>query len=298
MKHYSVLSKEAIDKLKINPKGVYVDATLGLGGHAKLIAEKLEGGRLIAFDQDLEALTFAKKELKNYSNIIFINDNFKNLKRQLENNNISKIDGIIYDLGTSYFQLTTESRGFTYHGEATLDMRMDQNQSLSAYEVINTYSEKELADIFWKFGDEKQARTLAKKIVEKRAIEKIKTNIQLNEIIKDVKGYSKKKHPSKNIFQAIRIEVNKELEVLETSLIDALSLLKVGGICVVISFHSLEDKIVKNIFWKNKEDIIISEMGNQHRYHTLRTVYPSTKELLENKASRSAKLRTIKRIHD
>ncbi len=298
MEHYSVLNKEVIKKLNINPAGIYVDATLGLGGHAKQIAKKLTSGTLFAFDQDNEALTFAKDQLKSYSNIIYINDNFKNLKDQLEKHHIKEIDGIIYDLGTSYFQLTEESRGFTYHGEAKLDMRMDQNQDLSAYEVVNTYPEEKLADIFFRFGDEKQARKLAKAIVDRRTNQTIVTNVQLNEIIKQVKGWNKKKHPSKNIFQAIRIEVNKELEVLETSLVDALSLLKVGGICEVISFHSLEDKIVKDIFWKNKEDIMITPLGNQPRFHTSKAVYPSPKELLENKSSRSAKLRTIKKIHE
>lgn len=297
MKHYSVLSKETIDKLKIKPDGIYVDATLGLGGHTRLIAEK--ASRVISFDQDPQAMAHAKEDLKDFGNITFIQDNFKNLEVRLNELGIDKIDGILYDLGTSYYQLTDEDRGFTYHGETILDMRMNPEQSKSALEVINGYSEDSLADIFFKYGDEPKARQLAKAIVEYRDTEeKIRLNTQLNDIIRKVKGFNKEKHPAKNVYQAIRIEVNDEIKVIADSLEQAIKLLKKNGIVAVITFHSLEDKTTKDIFWKYKEDIEITPMGNNHKYKTSKTVYPTKAEVEENKASRSAKLRTLTKLID
>lgn len=296
MKHYSVLSIETIDKLNIKSDGIYVDATLGLGGHTRLIAEKAK--KVVSFDQDAQALEHAKNELKEFDNILFIKDNFKNLKSQLENNNIHKIDGILYDLGTSYYQLTDENRGFTYHGESKLDMRMNSDNEKSAINVINEYSEKELVDIFFKYGDEPRARQIAKAICEYRINKKITLNTQLNEIIKSVKGFQKEKHPSKNIYQAIRIEVNDEINVIKDSIEQAIKLLKKNGVIAVITFHSLEDKTVKDIFWRYKQDIDITPMGNVHKYKTSKTIYPTKDEIEENNASRSAKLRILTKLID
>ncbi len=296
MKHYSVLSKETIDKLKIKADGVYVDATLGLGGHTRLIAEK--AAKVISFDQDPQAMDHAKNELKDFDNITFVADNFRHLEARLQELGIEKIDGILYDLGTSYYQLTDEDRGFTYHGETILDMRMNPSQSKSALEVLNGYTEERLAEIFFEYGDEPKARQLAKAIVEFRQEQKIELNTQLNEIIKSVKGFVKDKHPSKNVFQAIRIEVNDEIKVIKESINQAIKLLKKNGIVAVITFHSLEDKTVKDIFWKHKEDIEITPMGNTHKYKTAKTVYPTKEEVEENNASRSAKLRTLTKLID
>ncbi len=298
MKHYSVLAKETIDRLKIKKDGIYIDCTLGLGGHTRLIAEKAIDGKVISFDQDPNAMKKAKENLSDLSNIIFVEDNFSNIKSKVDELGIDKVDGILYDLGTSYYQLTDEARGFTYHGESELDMRMNPSQNLSAIEVLNEYTKEQLTDIFYKYGDEPKAPRIAQAIVEYRQNEKIILNTQLNEIIKSVKGFVKDKHPSKNIFQAIRIEVNNEIGVIEESIEQAISLLKKKGIIAVISFHSLEDKTVKNIFWEKKEDIDVTMMGNTHHYKTSKVVYPSKQEIEENNASRSAKLRTLTKLTD
>lgn len=296
MKHYSVLAKETIDKLKTKSDGVYVDCTLGLGGHTRLLAQKVPKGKIIAFDQDSIAMEKAMENLKEFNNITFINDNFSNLSNRLNELGIDKIDGFLYDLGTSYYQLTDEKRGFSYHGESKLDMRMNVNQELTAIDVINDYSEEDLARIIFEYGDEPKSRWIAKAIVEYRERKKILWNKELNEIIKSVKGFVKEKHPSKNIFQAIRIEVNNEIGVIKESLEQATKLLNKNGVIAVITFHSLEDRTVKNIFWKKKEDILITTMGNEHKYKTSKAVYPSKEEIAENNASRSAKLRTLEKL--
>lgn len=289
--HYSVLLKETIDKLCIKKNGTYVDATLGFGGHTKEIAKVAH--KVISFDQDINAINVTKKKLKTFKNITFINTNFENLEYELKKLNIQKIDGILFDLGTSLEQLTDEKRGFTYHGQSVLDMRMDQEQTMSAIDVINEYSRHSLEKIFFEFGDEKLAKKLASKIIEERKKNKITTNTQLNEIIKKVKGWNKKKHPSKNIFQAIRIEVNREIEVLKEGLKQAVKFLDFGATLVVITFHSLEDKIVKDFFYKLKQKEKITTFKNIKYFYTHKTIYPSEKEINENKASRSAKLRSI-----
>ena len=296
MKHYSVLAKEAINKLKLKDDGVYVDCTLGLGGHTKLLAQKVPKGRIISFDHDSIAIEKGKDNLKDFKNITFVNDNFSNLSTVISELGIKEIDGILYDLGTSYYQLTDENRGFSYHGESKLDMRMNINQELSAIEVINDYSEEELAKIMYEYGDEPKSRQIAKSIVEYRERKKILWNQELNEIIKSVKGFVKEKHPSKNIFQSIRIEVNNEMGSIKESLEQAVNLLKKNGVIVVITFHSLEDKTVKEIFWNKKEDIEITTMGNNHKYRTSKVIYPSKEEVAENRASRSAKLRTLEKL--
>ncbi len=299
MKHYSVLSKETIDRLKVKKNGIYIDCTLGMGGHTKLLADSLSSkGKIIAFDQDSNAMKKAKENLKNYKNITYILDNFSNLKQRINELKIDKVDGILYDLGTSYYQLTDENRGFTYHGESKLDMRMNPKQDLSAIDVINNYTKDELTNIFYKYGDEKKSHQIAEAIIEYRQKKKITLNIELNEIIKSVKGFQKDKHPSKNIFQAVRIEVNNEINVIKESLEQAVELINKNGIIAVISFHSLEDKVVKNFFWEKKETIDITPMGNEHHYKTSRVIYPSKNEIKENKASRSAKLRTLTKLID
>ncbi len=298
MKHISVLQDEVLDKMELKPNGIYVDATLGLGGHTRLMANAQPEARIIAFDQDEDAIKEAKEILKNCSNVTIIKSNFANLKNELKKIGFEKIDGILYDLGTSYYQLTDEERGFTYHGDAKLDMRMDKSSKLSAIEVINEYREEDLAEIFWKYGDEKQSRKLAKAIVSKRQEGKITRNTELNEIIKQVKGFNKDKHPSKNIYQAIRIEVNKEIEAIEESLKQALEIVKVDGTVNVITFHSLEDRVVKDIFWKAKEDIIVTPKGNIQKFKTSKSIYPTKEEIEKNNASRSAKLRTIRKLKE
>lgn len=296
MKHYSVLSKETIDKLKVKKDGIYIDCTLGLGGHTRLLATAASEGRVISFDQDPQAMAKAQENLSDLNNITFITDNFKNIKQRVNELGIEKVDGILYDLGTSYYQLTDEDRGFTYHGETKLDMRMNPEQELSALEVVNEYDKDALADIFYKYGDEPKAYKIAEAIIKYREDKRIELNTELNDIIKSVKGYVKEKHPSKNIFQAIRIEVNDEIGVIEESLKDAITLLKVKGIIGVITFHSLEDRTVKNIFWKEKENIDITPMGNIHHFKTSKAIYPTKDEIEENKASRSAKLRTLTKL--
>jgi len=298
MEHYSVLAKESIDKLNIKLNGIYIDCTLGLGGHTRLLAEKAIDGKIISFEQDSITLSKAKESLSDLNNIIFIHDNFKNLKKRINELDIEKVDGVFYDLGTSYYQLTDPKRGFTYHDESKLDMRMNQNQERSAVTVLNEYDESELTDIFWKYGDEKKSKKLAKAIVEYRQNRKITLNTELNSIIKSVKGYTKDKHPSRNIYQAIRIEVNDEIEVIKKSLVQAIDILNKKGMVAVITFHSLEDRVVKDIFWKYKNDIEITQFGNQFKYKTSKNIYPSKDEIMLNKASRSAKLRTLTKLTD
>lgn len=298
MKHFPVLNEEVIRQLNIDPTGIYVDATLGLGGHTREIAKKLTTGKLIVFDQDATALKKAQKDLSEFKNITFIANNFVNLKDELAKLKIEKINGIIYDLGTSYYQLTTPNRGFSYHGDNRLDMRMDQTQSLDAVKVLNTYEVDELTRIFKVYGDEKKAKQLAKKIVSERKIKPIEKTDKFVEIIKSVKGSRRDKHPAKNIFQAVRIEVNDEMNVLKESLNQALDLLNLNGICLVITFHSLEDRIVKELFWNKKEDIIKTQFQNQPRFRTSKSIYPAKKEIAINNPSRSAKLRAIKKVYE
>ncbi len=298
MAHKPVLLNEVIKKMLIKKDGIYVDATLGFGGHAKAISKELVDGKLIVFDQDKETLELTKNNLKSLKNIFYINDNFKNLKEKLKELNIEKIDGIIYDLGTSYFQLTDENRGFSYHGDQRLDMRMDRSQEIDAVNILNNYSEVQLKKIFFEYGDEKKSFLLAKKIVEKRKLKPITRNTELNEIIKEVKGYNKLKHPSKNIFQAIRIEVNNEIDCLKKSLDDALSLLRKDGILLVITFHSLEDRVVKQVFRKYKEEKTVTVKEDIYKFKTFKNIFPSKQEVEDNLASRSAKLRSIQKKYE
>ena len=249
--HKSVLLEEAINGLNIKDGLIYVDCTLGYAGHSGKILEKNKKGWLYAFDQDEEAILFSNKKLSSIgSNFEIIHSNFVNLKSELNKRGINKVDGILFDLGVSSPQLDNKERGFSYHKDALLDMRMDKDNPLSAYEVVNNYKESDLITIFYRYGEEKYSKSIARKIVEYRKNKKIETTLELVEIIKSgvPEKYKRETHPAKRCFQAIRIEVNKELEVFESALKDAIDLLNKNGRICVITFHSLEDRAVKNAY--------------------------------------------------
>ena len=305
--HKSVLLNETIDNLNIIEDGVYVDATLGFGGHSGLILEKIKRGFLFAFDQDDMAINYSEKKLKEKgNNFEIIKSNFAYMKEELGRRNISKVDGIIFDLGVSSPQLDEGKRGFSFHKDARLDMRMDTSKSLSAYEVVNEYSYEELVRILREYGEEKYASSIAKNIVKEREIKKIETTLELVDIIKRSVpySYSNDKHPARKTFQAIRIEVNNELEVLKIALESALDLIKVGGRVCVITFHSLEDRIVKDTFNKySKVDSNLSKLPfipeeYKPKYKIVANISPSKEEIEENNRSRSARLRVIERIKE
>lgn len=299
--HKSVLYKEAIEGLNINPSGRYIDATLGYGGHSGGILGLLnEKGFLFAFDQDEDAINYSKTYLGKISdNFEIIKSNFKDMKSHVE----GKVNGILFDLGVSSPQLDTPSRGFSYHNDAPLDMRMDKDNSLSAYEVVNNYAYEKLVDIFFIYGEEKYAKSIAKNIVSNRPI---KSTMELAEVIKSSvpESYRNKSHPARKIFQAIRIEVNNELKILESSILDAFELLESNGRMCIITFHSLEDRIVKNVFntlckdnpFANKLPITPQDMKAKAKLITRKAIIPSEEEIKENKRSRSAKLRIIEKI--
>ena len=302
--HKTVLLNEAIDNLNINEDGIYVDATLGFGGHSGLILKRIKRGFLFAFDQDAMAIEYSEKKLSEIgSNYEIIKSNFAYLKKELEKRNIQKIDGIVFDLGVSSPQFDIAERGFSYHNDARLDMRMDTDSDFSAYNVVNEYSYDDLVRILRDYGEEKYANSIAKNIVKDRPIE---TTLELVEVIKKSMPYKamRDSHPARKTFQAIRIEVNHELDVLKIALEDALSLLKVGGRISVITFHSLEDRIVKDIFNKySKVDGNLSKLPFipeelEPKYKLVANIVPSKEELEENNRARSARLRVIERIKD
>ena len=306
MKHYSVLLNEAIEGLDIKEDGIYVDCTLGYAGHSKEILKRITRGCLFAFDQDDEAINYSTNILKEIgNNFEIINTNFVNLKKALKERNINGIDGILFDLGVSSPQLDEKERGFSYHQDAILDMRMDKSNKLDAREVVNNYSEEDLAHIFFKYGEEKYAKSIAKKIVEYRKTKEIDTTLELVEIIKSAvpEKYKRNTHPAKKVFQAIRIEVNKELNVFEIALKDAIELLNKDGRICVITFHSLEDRICKQIF-KEYSEIdskvkglpVIPEEFKPKLKLIGKAIKPSKKELEENNRSRSAKLRIAQKL--
>ncbi|NLA33114.1 MAG: 16S rRNA (cytosine(1402)-N(4))-methyltransferase RsmH [Mollicutes bacterium] len=305
--HKSVLLEESIKALQIKEDGIYVDATLGYGGHSYEILRRLKRGFLFAFDQDSNAILVSHEKLEPLgSNYKLISSNFENMVLELKNNDISGVDGIIFDLGVSSPQIDDASRGFSFMKDATLDMRMNQKQKFSALELINQYQEKDLFKVFIKYGEEKFSKQIAKKIIEVRKTKEIKTTLELVEIIKSSVPYKYfiTRHPERRIFQAIRIEVNKELEVLENTLPEALKLLNKGGRLVVITFHSLEDRIVKNIFkdHTNIPDIIKGDPNISKEYLpkykliTKKPIIPTQEEIKENSRSASSKLRIIERI--
>jgi 16S rRNA (cytosine1402-N4)-methyltransferase len=298
MKHITVLLQEAIDYLNIKPDGIYVDGTLGGAGHSKLILSHLKNGFLYAFDQDQFAIDYAKEVLKNEKNYEIIKSNFRHLKEELTSRGVDRIDGLLLDLGLSSFQIDDEKRGFTYLKDTTLDMRMDQSQALTAEIILNTYSLDELAKIFYVYGEEKNSYKIARRVIEKRPI---KTTMELVKICDSV-NYKEKGHSAKRVFQALRIAVNDELTVLEDVLKDAVDLLNPDGRLVVITFHSLEDRIVKHFFRAESElDPMLKKLPIalddtiKTEVITRKPIYPSEDEIQQNSRSKSAKLRALKR---
>ncbi len=305
--HYSVMLKEVIDNLNLKDTGIYVDATLGYAGHTGEILKRVKRGFIFAFDQDINAINYSKEKLSKIgSNFLLIKSNFLYMKEELAKQNISLVDGIVFDLGVSSPQLDTKERGFSYHFDSRLDMRMDLDNPLSAYEVVNNYSEADLFRIISTYGEEKHAKSIAKNIVKARNIKPIETTLELVDVIKKSMPYKDtiNKHPAKKTFQAIRIEVNHELDILETSLKKALSLLNVGGRIVVITFHSLEDRIVKQVFKDvSSVDPVVASLPvipdayqPDFKLVTDKVILPSKEELEENNRSHSSKLRVIERI--
>ena len=306
-KHISVLLEETLSSLNINDDSIVIDATLGYGGHSSNILKRIKRGHLFAFDQDSEAIRHSTERLKSIgTNFTIIKSNFKDMEEELTKRNIQEVDAIMFDLGVSSPQLDEDARGFSYHTDARLDMRMDRDNPLSAYEVVNEYTEAELTNIFYKYGEDKFSKNIAKKIVEYRQNKPIETTLELVDIIKTAvpMKFCKEKHPARQIFQAIRIEVNHELDVLTPALEQALKLLKVNGRLAVITFHSLEDRLVKNLF-KEKSQIdprwqglpnIPEEYLPKYKLITKKPILPSEEEINNNKRSRSAKLRVIERI--
>ena len=307
MKHYSVLKKELIDGLNINPDGIYVDATLGYAGDSSEILKRMKRGFLFAFDQDEEAIKYSEEKLSKISNNYkIIYSNFANIKEKLQDENISVVDGIIYDLGISSPQIDEDYRGFSFMKNAELDMRMDLNNPLTAKYIVNNYKLEDLTNIFYKYGEEDFSKSIASSIVKARKNTEINTTLELVEIIKQGVPYKYfvTKHPERRIFQAIRIEVNDELNVLSSSINDAIDMLKPGGRLCVITFHSLEDRIVKKIFKEKSEvndlvkglPIIPEEYKPIIKLINKKPILPSNEELDENSRSKSAKLRIIERI--
>ena len=299
--HKSVLLIESINGLNIKPDGTYIDCTLGYAGHSGEILKRLETeGFLFAFDQDEEAVKYSYDKLSKIGNNFKIfHTNFRNIKECITD----KVDGILFDLGVSSPQLDDASRGFSFHKDAPLDMRMDKRQELDAYKVVNTYPLEKLIDILYIYGEEVNAKSIAKGIISNRPIN---TTLELADVIKENVpiSYRKKSNPCRKTFQAIRIEVNSELSILESSLMDAFSLLKPNGRMCVITFHSLEDRIVKNVFKKLCNDDINSknlpvvplEMRAKAKLITKKPIIPSGSELELNNRSRSAKLRIIEKL--
>lgn len=302
--HYSVLLNESIDLLNIKENGIYVDCTLGYAGHSKEILKRLKNGFLYAFDQDMEAIKYSEEELKKISNNFeIIHANFSSLKSELENRGIDHVDGILFDLGFSSPQIDNESRGFSFMKDAALDMRMDQTNKKSAYDVVNNYNLEDLTNIFYKYAEEKYSRSIAKNIISSRPIN---TTLELVDVIKKSVpvSYALTRHPERVIFQAIRIEVNNELGVLESTLPDAINLLNKDGRIAVITFHSLEDRIVKHIFKSNSEvpDIVkgLPDIPDEYKPKikliNKKPIVASDREINENSRSKSAKLRVIERV--
>ena len=303
--HISVLLNECIQNLNLKDDSVIVDATLGYAGHSSEILKRIPNGFLYAFDQDEEAIKSSRERLsKIASNYEIIHSNFVNIKAELEKRNVTHVDGILFDLGVSSPQLDEGERGFSFHSDAKLDMRMDKRNKLSAYEVVNEYSYEKMTEIFFKYGEEKYARNIAKKIVESRKEKRIETTLELANIISSSvpPKYRREKNPSRKVFQAIRIEVNDELNVFAKSLNYALDLIDIDGRICVITFHSLEDKICKEVFKENstvkKElralPIIPDEF--KPKFKLIDVIEPSKEEVESNNRSRSAKLRIIERI--
>ena len=303
--HISVLKEESISGLNIKPDGIYVDCTLGGGGHSLEIAKRLTTGKLYCFDKDEDAIGYAKTVLADHlDKITIIHDNFKNIKARLNDLGVTKVDGILCDLGVSSYQLDTAERGFSYRYDARLDMRMDKSKGISACDVVNTYSDKELQKILFSYGEEKNTFAIVKKILQQRAIKPIETTFELKDIITSCYPPKDRNKPALcgKVFQAIRIEVNGELDDLD-SLEDMIDLLNEGGRLCVITFHPLEDRIAKNIFKLHSTDCLcppkipkcVCGHVSDITLVTRKPIAPSEEELLHNSRSASAKLRVIEK---
>lgn len=306
-KHKSVLLEETVDGLAVKPDGIYVDGTLGGGGHSYEICRRLsDKGRLIGIDQDEDAIAAATKRLEEFKDrVTIVRSNYCNMRQVLTDLGIEKVDGIVLDLGVSSYQLDTVDRGFSYKYDTELDMRMDRRQSLTAKEIVNTYSEKELFRIFRDYGEDQFSQNIAKHIVRNRQEKEIVTTFELNEIIKAAipAKFRVNGHPSKRVFQAIRIECNKELDVLRDSMDEMITMLNPKGRLSIITFHSLEDRIVKSAFRKNENPctcppefpVCVCGKIPMGKAVYRKPILPSKEELEENSRSKSAKLRVFER---
>lgn len=307
-RHTPVMLDEVIDGLKIKKDGIYVDCTLGGAGHSLEIVKRLDEGKLIGIDQDIDAINVAREVLKEYENKVYIvNDNFKNSKKILEDLDVEKVDGILLDLGVSSYQLDKGERGFSYNQDAILDMRMDKDSDITAWNVINEYSQKDLEKIIWEYGEERWAKRISEFIIAEREHKPIDTTLDLVSIIKKAipKGArSTGHHPAKKTFQAIRIEVNDELNILKEAINNLCSVLKPKGRICIIAFHSLEDRIVKNTFKELNQDCIcppnipicICDKEKELDIITKKPIIPTKEELNLNPRSRSAKLRIGEKV--
>ena len=305
--HYSVMRDLAIENLNLKDVGIYVDATLGYAGHSKEILKRIKKGFLFAFDADIEAIQYSRQSLLEIgNNFKLIHSNFINLKEELKNNDCECVDGFLFDLGLSSPEIDNKERGFSFMQDALLDMRMDRTANIDAKYIVNNYSLEKLSNIFFQYAEKKRSRIIAEEIVKVRKKKEITRTLELVEIIKNAVGanYFFKKHPEREIFQALRIEVNNELKAIEVALEDAIKMLNKGGRIVVITFHSLEDRIVKNIFRKYSEvNEIFKGMPNiPEEYKPLikiinkKPYVASEMELKENSRSKSAKMRVVERI--
>lgn len=304
--HTPVMLNECIEGLNIKPNGIYVDGTLGGAGHSSHIVEKLTTGRLIAIDKDDTALAVSKERLSKYNNVTFVKSDFKKFKNIINELGLTGVDGILLDLGVSSYQIDTPQRGFSYRFDGTLDMRMDYSQGITAYDVVNTYSESDLARIIYTYGEESFSRAIARKIVETRKSKPISTTMELKDIIEQAipKKFHSQGSPCKKTFQAIRIEVNGELDGLDLALKDMVEGLNKGGRLAVITFHSLEDRIVKNVFKELSTDCIcdksipicVCHHKASVKLVNRKPIIASNLELKNNKRSSSAKLRIVEKI--
>lgn len=307
-KHISVLLEETIDGLQVKSDGIYVDGTLGGGGHAFEVCSRLQTGQFLGIDQDEAAIHAAGKRLEQFQDkVTIVRSNYCNMREILKEQNITGVDGIVLDLGVSSYQLDTVERGFSYKYDTDLDMRMDQRQTLSAKDIVNSYSERELFRVIRDYGEDQFAKNIAKHIVKARAEAPIETTYQLNDIIKaaiPAKMRASGGHPSKKTFQAIRIECNKELEVLKNTLDDMIEVLNPGGRLCIITFHSLEDRLVKSAFRKNENPctcpsdfpVCVCGQVSKGKVITRKPILPSKEEMELNSRSKSAKLRIFERI--
>jgi 16S rRNA (cytosine1402-N4)-methyltransferase len=306
--HIPVLLKEAITGLNIKPSGIYIDCTMGEAGHASEILKRLTaGGHLYCFEQDLDVIPLGRDRLtKIGANFTIIPENFVNLRTKMKELGVGQVDGVLYDLGVSSFHFDTAERGFSYHADSPLDMRMDRRQKVSAYDIVNNYTYDQLKDIFFRYGEERFSAQIARRIISTREKEPIATTAELADIVlKSVPSYVRRRdsHPAKKVFQALRIAVNNELENLEVSLNDSITLLGKGGRTVVISFHSLEDRIVKQIYRNYTEPAIPKDLPvrekdiiRKYRLVNRRVIVPTEMEISVNRRARSAKMRILEKL--